>query len=236
MTSQIKLGARAVSVLVVATLIAGCSGGESQAGNAQTVGAERDLFEQMLQTRSHLALRDRGYVDLADLVASKVDESGKAKRSIEGLVRGRIVGVEPLAGYYPGAGEEEASSRSVGYSDPRAVWQSVSLSVAVDETLLGPRASTVDVRMVVYPSQTLDDLRRVLASYGEVAIFLEAPPMKFGDEPRLPVILDDAETLIDISPDGSLTLPFVEDEMESELLGEISAFEDLRTAALSAER
>lgn len=231
----------AVLVLAVGSLAAvwsqvGVGGGERVTAGPPAEGAERNLspaearasLEEFMLLRAASHQVDRGYATLGELVAGTSDP--RVTRRDFALVVGRVVDVEALAGYYPGEGDDEATTYRVDFEDPAALWQTVVLDVEVDESLVGALDGTVRVGFPADPRLSVADMRSAFESYGTVALALERSAV-FDDEPDLLAIVDDGETFMTIDSAGNIGLPFMAPGTAEILGADVPTLDQLRVAA-----
>jgi hypothetical protein len=187
----------------------------------------RAEVEEFLLMRGASTQRDLGFTTLGQL-ASVV--SPAVPLGDFSLVVGRVTGVEGLAGFYSGEGDDEATTYMVEFDDPQAMWRAVVLDVQIDETLVGDLAGAAQVGVVLPVTLDLDTARTAFESYGTVVLPLSASPV-FEQAPGVWSILADGELMITVEDDGRLDLPFTPTESAEILLADAPTLEDLRAQA-----
>ena len=187
----------------------------------------RAEVEEFLLMRGASTGRDMGFTTLGQLASGTNPALPLGDVS---LVRGRVIGVEGLAGFYSGEGDDEATTYRVEFDDPQAMWRAVVLDVQIDETLVGDLAGTAQVGVVLPVTLDLDTARTAFESYGTVVLPLSASPV-FEQSPGVWSILADGELMITVEDDGRLDLPFTATESAEILLADAPTLEELRAQA-----
>lgn len=230
----------AVGAAVAVLLIGATAWRVSDRPDAVTAGPDRSTtttplspdqaraeVEEFLLMRGGSAQRDLGFTTLGQLASGT---SPALPLGDVSLVLGRATGVEGLAGFYSGEGDDEAMTYRVEFDDPQAVWRAVVLNVQIDETLVGDLAGTAQVGVVLPVTLDLDTARTAFESYGTVVLPLSASPV-FEQFPGVWSILADGELMITVDDDGQLGLPFRPAEGAEILLADAPTLEELRVQA-----
>lgn len=105
-------------------------------------GAAREELQNFMLRRGASVQRASGLGTLGQLASGT---SPTMQFDDFAVVVGRVTEVNGLGGYYPGEGDDEATTYEVDFDDPRAMWRSVVLDVRIDETLVGDLAGSVRV-------------------------------------------------------------------------------------------
>jgi hypothetical protein len=187
----------------------------------------RAEVEEFLRLREASAQRDSGFTTLGQLASGANPDLPLGDVA---LVLGDVTGVDGLAGYYSGEGNDEASSYMVDFDDPRAMWRAVVLNVEIDETLVGDLTGTIQVGVVLPVSLGLDIARTAFESYGTVVLPLSVSPV-FDQSPGVWSIVHDGEMMITVADAGQLALPFMATESADRLLSDTPTLQDLRAQA-----
>jgi hypothetical protein len=187
----------------------------------------RAEVEEFLLMRGASAQRDLGFTTLGQLASGASPDLPLGDVS---LVLGRVIGVEGLAGFYSGEGDDEATTYVVEFDDPQAMWRAAVLEVQIDETLVGDLAGTAQVGVALPVTLDLDTARTAFESYGTVVLPLSASPV-FEQFPGVWSIVADGELMITVDDDGQLGLPFRPAESAEVLLADAPTLEELRTQA-----
>lgn len=230
----------AVGAAVAVLLIGAAAWRVSDRPDAVTAGPDRSTtaaplspdqakaeVEEFLLMRGASAQRDLGFTTLGQLASGTNPALPLGDVS---LVVGRVTGVEGLAGFYSGEGDDEATTYEVDFNDPRAMWRAVVLNVQIDETLVGDLAGTAQVGVVLPVTLDLDTARTAFESYGTVVLPLSASPV-FEQSPGVWSIVADGELIITVEDDGQLDLPFTATESAEILLADAPTLEELRAQA-----
>lgn len=187
----------------------------------------RAEVEEFLLMRGASTQRDLGFTTIGQLASGSNPDLPLGEVA---LVLGRVIGVEGLAGFYTGEGDDEATTYKVDFDDPQAMWRAVVLDVQIDETLVGDLAGTAKVGVVLPVTLDLDTARTAFESYGTVVLPLSASPV-FEQSPGVWSIVADGELMITVDDDGQLGLPFRPAESAQSLLADALTLQELRAQA-----
>ena len=205
---------RRTSMLALA-LGAGAAVFALTSGSGTTTDPSADRAELLASVTGGAAAFSRDYARVADMLPNVKDSTGGA--ACDSVVVGTISSVVDEAGYVelnlpnaPTTGR--AGARVTLFDDPLAHWRTMKVTIDVEETLAGPKGSTLEFSWgVLGNSRTGQDkaaVGRALKALGRIVLITKAHPTGpeyLGIDRVLP---DKVVDVMQVSADGSLSLPF----------------------------
>jgi len=163
----------------------------------------------------------------------------------DSVVRGRVVEVVEHSGFIetgamPRPGRPGATRTD--YTDPKASWRAVRVTVEVAETLAGPAAPTQEFYLGLLGHAERDDeaatMSQTLQGLGEVVVISERRPSGSEFLGMTRVLISSSFGIAAVDETGSLSFPFADPEGPSpqEYMAGVDTLEELRAELSKAPR
>lgn len=189
-------------------------------------------LEHALQARvGALSYGPALYDDITDLLPNVRYKLPDGERALtDAFAFGKIVAVQPGAGFHV-VNEDTGEALPVDFSDPRARWKTIHLTVQVLEEIGPgePLGKEITVGLAVNGSAELATFRDGFLAMGRAIFPLITSPVFAYDE-SLHAIARDGGLLMTVN-DGTLALPFLTNDEERPLLSKANTLDELRRAA-----
>lgn len=220
---------RALAKTVGAVVLAGCLGLAAVLVLAPTDEAPDGLaYANELMKQSGPASRVVTYDDVVDVLPNVRLPDDRQVSDL--LLIGEVVDVVPGRAFFVENQDAEAGT-PIAFDDHRAQWRTVHLIVESDDGQR--RAVGLSVAAHADPKAFMTSL----ASLGRVALPVYSGSNVFRHDPAVKAIVEDGQLLMQVSDDGALSLPFLDDqERAKELLRSVDTLSELESAAAEPTR
>lgn len=180
----------------------------------------------------------RPFDQLSDLLENTLYRMGEApaRPLTKAVVVGRVTDVEPGRGFRI-EGDDAAEGIETDFDDPRALWRTVHMTVAVDSVVSGEiDRDPVTVGLAFdAASPSLDQITRDLESLGTVLLFLNHSPV-FDYDPGVYGTVLDGALLATVDDQGNIRLPVLDGDEQEQLLTGSATVAALQEAADGEQR
>ncbi len=224
-----RSGGWRVAATGLALLVAGCSGGGSGSGGAESADYAIDLMSQRAEGDGVVA-----YDALPGALPSVSHwmADGVSGRASSSVVLGRFESAAEGRGFIEGGEPDDVTD--VPFDDPSAGWRTIRARFRQTEVVAGDDLA-VDGRLTlgfaVGSRVAAKRFGESLRALGDVLVFVRTDSPVFASEPGHLSVAEDGKLVTTVDESGDLALPFETTSRARALLAEVKTLEQLRVAA-----
>lgn len=152
------------------------------------------------------------------------------------VVVGSVSDVEPGLGFYV-EGDDGPTGIETTYDDPRSLWKTVHVTLAVEKVVSGKvQDDSVVVGFAFGASMPFERIESDFRSYGKLLLFAKRGLPVFDYDPSVYGTVMDGELMGFVGDDGRIELPVLRDDEAAEMLRPAPTVADLEKAAANRGR
>lgn len=217
---------RGVAVVGTALALAcGCGTATTPGTHAQELGARQAVVDNLTARARAGDRADTWYRTLGEALPSVryATPDGETLRASDLVVIGSVSTVRAGIG---GKAEGDVWIET-SFNDPEAVVRTYHLTVAIETVIAGRIGRTVEVGVALGDSVSPETAFAGLRELGRMILFLSAESPVYEYDDHLYAVLEDGGLTAFVTPSGTLSLPFVDEDRARVLLSESPSVESL---------